>query len=146
MVEPAEADVIGPAIAADDPDRTAYQVIDNRKQLPGVRIVLQGEQFGLEGRDPLALRADLGLADLRRREDRACQIVAKLRQVDVLTAQGSTVADAVRQMELCRVRGKVLQAKAMVIGATGDVGAISNFDVSENAGMSAHDNEVSELR
>ncbi|MDM8536763.1 hypothetical protein QUF70_08425 [Desulfobacterales bacterium HSG17] len=33
-------------------------------------------------------------------------------------------ADAVRQMGLCKVKGKVLQAKAMVIGATGDVGSI----------------------
>ncbi|MNF92392.1 hypothetical protein D3C84_750360 [compost metagenome] len=30
MIEPRRADVIGPAIAADDPDRAAHQLIDKR--------------------------------------------------------------------------------------------------------------------
>ncbi|MNG97572.1 hypothetical protein D3C79_566900 [compost metagenome] len=38
MVEPAEADVIGPAIAADEPDRLVHQVIRIPRQLSGARL------------------------------------------------------------------------------------------------------------
>ena len=37
VVEAAEADVVGPAVAADDPDALADEVVGERQQVPGVR-------------------------------------------------------------------------------------------------------------
>src|SRR5687768_6533115 len=48
------------------------------------------------------------------------QIVAKLRQVDVLTSQGSTVADAVRQIGVTEVTyGRVAQWGDLLLTAGG---------------------------
>ena len=69
MIQPAVADVIGPAIAANNPDRTAHQMIDNRQQMSRRRIVLHRQKPGLQRGDPLSLGANFGLSDLRRLDD-----------------------------------------------------------------------------
>ncbi len=68
MVETAIADVVGPAVAAHDPDAATDQVIDDRQQVEGKRL-LDAQQPGLQLRDPDALRADIGFHDLRRLGD-----------------------------------------------------------------------------
>ncbi len=63
MVQPAEADVVGPAVAADDPDAPADKVAGEGEQVPGVRRVLAvnaAEELA-ESVDPDPLRLDLGL-------------------------------------------------------------------------------------
>ncbi len=79
VVEPAVADVIGPAVAADEPDRAAHEVVDDREQVFGLRVVLQGKQAGLQEGDAFALRADLGFVDLRGGEDFGDEVFAQFR-------------------------------------------------------------------
>ena len=43
VVEPAIADVIGPAVAADDPDAAAHQVVDDGQQIPCGLAIDRGE-------------------------------------------------------------------------------------------------------
>jgi hypothetical protein len=67
MVEAAIADVVGPAVAAHDPDASPDQVVDDGEQIARGGIVL-GElaQPGLELGNADALDADLRFLDLRR--------------------------------------------------------------------------------
>ena len=63
MVEAAEADVVGPAVAADDPDALADEVAGQRQQVlrVGARgAVHRGQPFAEPG-DAVALEADLDL-------------------------------------------------------------------------------------
>ena len=67
MVETAVADVVGPAVAADNPDALAHQVLRERPQAMRCRIVKSCELV-LERCDATSLRVDVRLADLRRVE------------------------------------------------------------------------------
>ena len=73
VVEPAIADVVGPAVAADDPDAAPDQVVDHRQQIACGLARRCAASLSFSARDAGALRADLGLADLRRREDRSAR-------------------------------------------------------------------------
>ena len=64
MIEPRRADVIGPAIAADDPDRAAHQLIDKREQLASLAGFHLLQPFP-HLRHPGALGADLRFQPLR---------------------------------------------------------------------------------
>ena len=67
LVQPAEADVVGPAVAADDPDALLHEVRGQGQQLAGVRRVLAGDavEDPAQLRHALALGDDLGLGVLR---------------------------------------------------------------------------------
>ena len=78
VVEPAIADVIGPAVATDDPDRAADQMVDDREQVLRRLVRRQLQQRGLQLGDTDALRADIRFLDLRRSEDRLDQPFAHL--------------------------------------------------------------------
>ena len=77
MVEPAGADVVGPAVAADDPHAAPDQVIHDAEQVGHGRAVEPVEPPHQLGH-PLALRAQLRLAQLRRVEDGVHQLGAHL--------------------------------------------------------------------
>src|SRR5262249_62259501 len=64
----AVADVVGPAVAADDPDALAHEVIREDRQPDGIRIG-PALEARLQVRDPRALRRDRGLSVLRRRQE-----------------------------------------------------------------------------
>ena len=68
VVEPAGPDVVRPAVAADDPHASADEVVEHAAQVVDRRPV-EPVEAPLELRDPLALRPQLGLAQLRRLED-----------------------------------------------------------------------------
>ena len=68
MVEPAGADIVGPAVTADDPDAAPDQVIDHTAQITGpggIEALEATLQFG----HPLPLGVQLRLTQLRRRQD-----------------------------------------------------------------------------
>ena len=65
MIEPAKADVVGPAVAADDPDALAHQDIGQAEQVAGV-----GGALG------------------RQRVERVCQLVQPLFQPGYALALG----------------------------------------------------------
>ena len=68
VVEAAVADVVRPAVAADDPHALAHEVIGERLQLLGARVVHPLQRL-IQRRDPAPLRIHLVLRDLRRLED-----------------------------------------------------------------------------
>ena len=74
VVEPTGADVVGPAVAADDPHAAPDQVIHDAAQVRGGRAVKTAEP-PLQLGHPVVLRAQLRLAQLWRAED----VVGKLR-------------------------------------------------------------------
>src|SRR5215472_17041101 len=76
MVKPAGSDVVGPAIAPDDPDATPDQVIGDAEQV--LARPIQAVQATLEPGDALVLRAQFRLAPLRRAEYLGGQIGAGL--------------------------------------------------------------------
>ena len=78
MVEPAGADVVGPAVAADDPDAAPDQVVDDAEQVGDGGSVQRVEPLFQLG-DPLALGPQLRFPQLRRSED----VVHQLRADDV---------------------------------------------------------------
>ncbi len=78
VIEPAVADVVGPAVAADDPDAAADQMIDDRQQIQREPARAMRQQPRLQLRDADALRADFGFLDLRRLGDGLGEIRARL--------------------------------------------------------------------
>ena len=64
MIEAAVTNVIGPAVTADDPDATAYQMVDNRQQVARF-LTVELEQFDFQFGNANPLRANLRLFDLR---------------------------------------------------------------------------------
>ena len=71
LVDTSEADVVGPAVAADDPDALAHQIAGERQQMSSVgaeRTVDPGERLA-EAVHPLALEHDLGFRVLRGPQD-----------------------------------------------------------------------------
>ena len=83
MVEAAIADVIGPAVAADDPDAAADQVIDDRKQVLRHRIAAEAVQPFDQRRHAGVLGADFRLLQLRRGQDGLHQIGPEFRREGV---------------------------------------------------------------
>ena len=77
VVKAAGADVVGPAVAADDPDTAPDQVVEDAAQL-GRRSPVQAVEPPVELGEALALRAQLGLAQLRRLQDLVHQLRAQL--------------------------------------------------------------------
>ena len=75
VVEPARADVVRPAVAADDPDAAPDQVVDHAEQVDDSRLVPAVEPPP-QLDQPLALRAQLRLAQLRRTQDLVDQLAA----------------------------------------------------------------------
>ena len=74
MVEAAEADVVGPAVAADDPDGLAHQAAGQSEQVIDICVVgFEGLQGRHQARHALALGADLRLAILGGLDDLAHQ-------------------------------------------------------------------------
>jgi len=63
VVEAAEADVVGPAVAADDPHAAPDQVLRQRVELAGGRGVDRPELLPEQG-DAFALLVDAGLGVL----------------------------------------------------------------------------------
>ena len=63
MIESAKADVVGPSVAAHEPDALAHQRIGNRHQVARV-AGLETSQYPLDLGDPLALRRNAGLCRL----------------------------------------------------------------------------------
>ena len=74
VVEAAVADVIGPAVAADDPDAAPDEVVDHRQKIAG-GLAVQLEEARLQLGDADALGPDLRFLDLRRLEDGVGQIL-----------------------------------------------------------------------
>ena len=68
VVQSAEADVVCPAVAADDPDAAADKVVHNGQQIERRRF-LHAQKPCLQLRHPKALGADIRLFDLRRLGD-----------------------------------------------------------------------------
>ena len=82
MIQAAEADVVGPTVAADDPDSLADEISGERQELSGVRrtwTVDAGELVAQTG-DPLALAADVGLGLLRGAKESVDDIRTELRR------------------------------------------------------------------
>ena len=75
MVQPAGPDVVGPAVAADDPHAAPDQVVHHAEQV-GHGGAVQPGQPPLELGHPSALGAQLGLAQLAGRQDVVHDIVA----------------------------------------------------------------------
>ena len=75
VVETTGADVVGPAVAADQPDAAPQQVVGDAAQVVDLR---PGQPLEAPGqlRHPLALGLQLRLADLRRRQDRLGEVRA----------------------------------------------------------------------
>jgi hypothetical protein len=63
VVQPAVADIVGPAVASDDPNRLLDKVIGKGPELPAFLVVALGDDL-LEPGNPLALRVDFLLANL----------------------------------------------------------------------------------
>ena len=80
VIEPAVADVVGPAVAADDPDALLDQVVGHAQQVPGVSGWLSRSELLLERRDALALIVDPGLVRLVGIQEPVDQLVADLRR------------------------------------------------------------------
>jgi hypothetical protein len=80
VVEPAEADVVGPAVAADDPDRLAHERVGERVEALRRRPVRAGHavQPRPELRDPGPLFGQRGLGVLRGGEQCGREVVADL--------------------------------------------------------------------
>ena len=70
VIEPAEADVVGPAVAADDPDALAHQVVGERSAAAGRVGSSMAASCALELGHALALRVDLVLGRLSALEQR----------------------------------------------------------------------------
>ena len=82
LVEAAEADVVGPAVAADDPDALADEVAGEGEQVSGVGAERRRRRRASASRrrlDPLALEDDLGLGVLDGVEEPADEVRAELR-------------------------------------------------------------------
>ena len=78
VVEAAGADVVGPAVAADDPHAAPEQVIHHAAQVGGRPVsLLQAVEPPFQLGDPVVLRAQLRLAQLRR--GRGCRRPARRR-------------------------------------------------------------------
>ena len=75
MVEPAVADIIGPAVAAHDPDALLHQGVGQTQQVARFGGVQAGEFF-LEELNALALREDALLGLLVGVDDGLCQVLA----------------------------------------------------------------------
>ena len=67
MIQTAIANVVGPPIAADNPDALSHEVLRDRAQAMGCRIGKRLQHL-LERRHAISLRVDVLLADLRRVE------------------------------------------------------------------------------
>ncbi len=101
VVEPAEADVVGPAVSADQPDTLAGERIGYGEESAGFGRVDSGE-LGPERKDALALGFDAGLSGLVGGEECGYQLIAErcgegLKQgfgVFLLLVQGETDAQA----------------------------------------------------
>ena len=76
VVQAAGSDVVGPAVAADDPDAAPHQLVDHAAQVDDGRIilVLQGVQTAAQLADPLPLSGVLRLPALGRLEDLVDQL------------------------------------------------------------------------
>ena len=68
VVEAAVVDVVGPAVAADDPDRSPDEEVGEREQVGRIGIRRTGQRR-LQRRDALALHAEVRLGDLRRLQE-----------------------------------------------------------------------------
>ena len=79
MVQAAVADVVGPAVAAEDPHALFHQLVGQAEQQFGFGRV-QLLQFLLQGRDAFALVVNAGFVALFGVEDCRRQIVADLRR------------------------------------------------------------------
>ncbi len=75
MIEPAEPDVVGPAVAADDPDALADERVGDGEQVPCLAVLARLES-SLQLGDALALVGEMRLLVLRRVEDRARELLA----------------------------------------------------------------------
>jgi len=75
VIQAAEADVVRPAVAADDPDRLDDEHVDQARQLFGLSVGVGGGcQASLSSATRRAER-DIGLRCLRGGEDAVCQLV-----------------------------------------------------------------------
>ncbi len=79
MIEPAVSDVVGPAIAAHDPNRAPNEKVGKRKKIGGF-VAAHRRKLLLQGRDPLALDPEVRFRDLRCAEQRVDEILADLRR------------------------------------------------------------------
>jgi hypothetical protein len=70
VIDTAESDVVGPAVAADDPHVLAHEVVADLREARGLRTADLAE-LRAERRDPLPLRGDPGLRALIGIEERA---------------------------------------------------------------------------
>ena len=77
MVQAAETDVVGPAVATQDPDALLDQVVGHGGQASRLHAG-QGLELAAKDLDPLALLGDAGLGGLIGLEDRGHQIVPQL--------------------------------------------------------------------
>jgi hypothetical protein len=76
VIQAAGADVIRPPVSADDPHAASYEVFEHAAQVVGRRSVHPLEP-ALQLGDAFALRAQLRLPQLRRREDLVHQVCAE---------------------------------------------------------------------
>src|ERR1700757_3134923 len=83
MVQTSGADVVGPAISADQPNTLAHQRVGHSEKRPGFRGV-HGCEFALEFGDALPLRLDAGLLGLigfqKPGDKRLAQLAGELRE------------------------------------------------------------------
>ena len=76
VIQPAVADVVGPAVAAEDPDALAHQLIGQRQQQLGLGRV-EPLQLLLQRRDAFALVVNAGFVALVGVEDAVHEILAE---------------------------------------------------------------------
>jgi len=100
VVQAAGTDVVCPAVAADDPDAAADEMVDDTAQIRDGRIV-DAVDATLQFLDARTLRSQLGLAHLRRLENRVHEVGA-----DAVTQFGQP-----RTRELRVQVGRELQAE-----------------------------------
>ena len=79
VVEAAVVDVVGPAVAADDPDRSTDEEVGEREQVGRIGVGRSGERR-LQRRHALALHAEVRLGHLRRLQDGRHEIPADPRR------------------------------------------------------------------
>ena len=152
VVEAAVADVVGPAVAADDPDGFVDEVVGNEVEAHGVGGAERSE-FCTKGGDAGTLVGDLGLGGLRGAEDRVDEERVELRSEELEEGAGVCGALVGGEAQTEAELGVVFEegvgpcgAAAVFIGAIRRGGEVAAVDGGAAGGV-GHDEAVAvELR
>ena len=152
MVEPAVADVVGPAVAADDPDPLLHEVVGEEAQPRRVRIGPAREQE-LQVRDPRPLRGDAGLARLVRGQEPVDEIPGESRH-HAREELARRVAVAVESQPHPHAELRVVleervrpgRAASLAVGGVGRGREVAAVDRAASGGVGHQDPVAEELR